>query len=309
MSWTEDNTAVKKTHAELLKEFHDFIDAWPKEPAPVSTDKTASNCGHGTDDTLSVVRILEQHNIPCCMVGVSALVFYGANRVRSVSLRAFACFRDSKLTHDKDWEICVPTELVDTAAAIFQSEKYNDRYQRVEPYDLWTQSLLFSYPRFQSVGIKHWFILVPADDLCLKCEPSNFIHSVRGLPYPRLDIFINTILERHDMLELEDVIDGTDVTEAWGKEHLDLSGTYNNAWAQAIQARGEMLGGGRWGPKRSFTSKRGGPALPKSEVWKKAVDGKKQRMGWEWACSPEIFSTQYRIKDTPEPWTVLSELS
>jgi hypothetical protein len=49
------------------------------------SNERASNRGHGTDDTLAVTRVLEQHGIPCCLVGIAALVFYGADRVRSVS--------------------------------------------------------------------------------------------------------------------------------------------------------------------------------------------------------------------------------
>jgi len=49
------------------------------------SDECASNRGHGTDDTLAVTRVLEQHGIPCCLVGIAALVFYGAGRLRSVS--------------------------------------------------------------------------------------------------------------------------------------------------------------------------------------------------------------------------------
>lgn len=36
----------------------------------------ASNNGYGTDDTLAITQVLEQHGISCCMVGIAALVFY-----------------------------------------------------------------------------------------------------------------------------------------------------------------------------------------------------------------------------------------
>lgn len=48
--------------------------------------KRASNNGRGTDDALTVTRILEAADIPCCIVGTSALIFYGAARVRHVCL-------------------------------------------------------------------------------------------------------------------------------------------------------------------------------------------------------------------------------
>ena len=49
------------------------------------SNECASNCGYGTDDTLTVTKVLEQHGIPCCLVGIAALIFYGAGRVRDVS--------------------------------------------------------------------------------------------------------------------------------------------------------------------------------------------------------------------------------
>lgn len=50
----------------------------------IHSNERASNGGYGTDDTLAVTHILEEHDIPCCIVGISALVFYGAGRVRDV---------------------------------------------------------------------------------------------------------------------------------------------------------------------------------------------------------------------------------
>lgn len=50
----------------------------------IYSNEGASNGGHGTDDTLAITRTLEEHGIPCCLVGNSALVFYGADRLRDV---------------------------------------------------------------------------------------------------------------------------------------------------------------------------------------------------------------------------------
>jgi hypothetical protein len=41
--------------------------------------------GHGTLEILEVTRILEKHDIACCITGVAALVYYGAGRGRDVS--------------------------------------------------------------------------------------------------------------------------------------------------------------------------------------------------------------------------------
>ena len=49
-------------------------------------DKLASFGGHGTIEARQVIQILEDAKIPCCVCGVGALMYYGAGRVRSVSL-------------------------------------------------------------------------------------------------------------------------------------------------------------------------------------------------------------------------------
>ena len=51
----------------------------------------ASCGGHGDSEIRVVTHILEEGGIPCCIIGVSALMFYGVPRVRDVrSLTALA---------------------------------------------------------------------------------------------------------------------------------------------------------------------------------------------------------------------------
>lgn len=62
----------------------------PVPPDPVENTPTYSPSevpsygGHGILEVLEVTRFLEKHGIECCIVGVSALMFYGAARVRDV---------------------------------------------------------------------------------------------------------------------------------------------------------------------------------------------------------------------------------
>lgn len=48
--------------------------------------KAASYSGRGIVEVLEVIRILEAANIPCCIVGGYALVYYGARMVPNVSI-------------------------------------------------------------------------------------------------------------------------------------------------------------------------------------------------------------------------------
>lgn len=205
----------------------------------IYSNERASNNGYGTDDTLVVTQVLEQHGIPCCLVGVAALVFYGAGRVRDVShfnLGAlspyyFCSYRG--LHETKDWEICVPTELVNQAAELLQSEPHAAQYRLVKPWPIYSPlSVIRTYHRFKSRGADHYFFLVPSIDMHIDCDPSNFTRSLRGLPYPKLDVFIQSCLDTWDMVQLCDVIDGTNVSEEWGEKSLDLEGTNDVEWAK-----------------------------------------------------------------------------
>ena len=52
----------------------------------LSKDTQASCGGHGITEILRLMQILEGEGLgPCCGVGVSALMYYGASRVRFVS--------------------------------------------------------------------------------------------------------------------------------------------------------------------------------------------------------------------------------
>ncbi|KAF5578920.1 hypothetical protein FPANT_9792 [Fusarium pseudoanthophilum] len=181
------------------------------------TKKRASNNGHGTDDALAVTRILEAADIPCCMVGTCALIFYGAAR---------------------DWEICVPTHLVDKAVALLQSELHAATYHVEEPWDKPSSSLIHNWKRFKHHETNFGFVIVPDRDVHIVCEPSNFTRSLRGLPYPKLHVFIQSCLDIGDELQLCDVIDGTDLPEEWGEENLELDGTNDVEWVIEANKRG-----------------------------------------------------------------------
>lgn len=203
----------------------------------------------------------------------------------------------------QDWEICVPTELVGQAAEILQSEPYATQYRLIKPWPYYSPcSLIHTYHRFKSRGTDHYFILVPSIDMYIDCHPANFTRSPRGLPYPKLDVFIQSCLDTCDMLQLCDVIDGTNVSEEWGEKNLDLEGTIDVEWAEEKNKRGKEFGG-KWahavfawtGPKE------------KREMWQSLVRTKKDRL--DWTKPKDIFITQYRLIDTPDPWTELSDRS
>jgi hypothetical protein len=56
------------------------VSQYPQFP----NDKPSSFGGRGTLEARQVTRILENAGIPCCICGISALIYYGAARVKNV---------------------------------------------------------------------------------------------------------------------------------------------------------------------------------------------------------------------------------
>jgi hypothetical protein len=80
-------------------------------------------------------------------------------------------------------------------------------------------------------GIDLSFVVIPSEDCHLDCEPSKFEWSKNGIPYPKLEVFAQSLLDTYSLVDLTDLVDGMDLTEEWGSAHLDLSGTNDIAWA------------------------------------------------------------------------------
>ncbi|RKL18091.1 hypothetical protein BFJ68_g4349 [Fusarium oxysporum] len=254
----------------------------PKFPE-LHEEKRASNNGRGTDDALTVTRILEAADIPCCIVGTCALIFNGAARVRH------------------HWEICVPTHLVDKAVALLQSEPHCASYHLAEPWDTPSSSLLHTWHRFKHNETDFCFVIVPDRDVHIVCEPSNFTRSLRGLPYPKLDVFIQSCLDTGDELQLCDVIDGTDLPEEWGEKNLELNGTNDVEWAIEANKRGRESQDEKFAKWSTFSCN----GKSRRAMWQSYVRTKKDRL--DWTKPSHVFTTQYRIIDTPDSWTVLSD--
>ena len=172
----------------------------------------------------------------------------------------------------------------------------------MEPWPYPTKSLVHTYHRFQGKGTNFYFILVPARDAHIACEPENITRSLRGLPCPKLDVFIQSCLDTYNELQLCDVVDGTDLAEEWGEDNLDLEGFNDVEWARDINKRGCEFENGKfthWAPFARDGRK------SRREMWQSMVRTKKDRL--DWTKPSDIYVTQYRITGDPDPWTVLSD--
>lgn len=173
----------------------------------------------------------------------------------------------------------------------------------MDPWPDPDSSLIHTYYRFKAKGASFYFILIPSKDVHITCEPSNFTRSLRGLPYPKLDIFIQSCLDTCDELQLCDVVDGSNVSEQWGEDYLELDGYNDIEWARDLNQRGRDFKDGKfahWAPFVPETTK------SRRAMWQSKVRTKQDRL--DWTKPKDVFLTQYCIIGAPDPWTVLSDM-
>ncbi|OJD19166.1 hypothetical protein AJ78_00866 [Emergomyces pasteurianus Ep9510] len=234
--------------------------------------------GGGTREVLEITKILEDAGICCCLVGISALKYYGAGRVRHVGLGNM-----------------VPTHLVEKAAQIFKSE-HSKIYQTYPPDRPQLDSLLHTFPRFKIIGVSLFFTIIPEEDVYLKCISSNIERSYTGLPYPRLSVFAQSLLDIDDEVALTDLIDGMDLSEEWGMENLNLDGMNDVSW---VIERNEKTRASVPLTDTSYLLESFARPANKKETWMRIVRTKESRIGME--LPKEVFATRFRPRNDEDP--------
>ncbi|KAF1961479.1 hypothetical protein CC80DRAFT_437292 [Byssothecium circinans] len=178
---------------------------------------------NGASEIRDVVRIPEGAGVPCCMVAEPALIYYGTGRVMV------------------EWIMCVPTDQLEAAAQIFRANPID--FEPFRPSALSRpQGIEHLFPRFKSKGLQLFFILMSAQACHIPCRPENIEYSLMGLPYPKLSIYAQSLLDTRNFVDLEDLIDGMNLTLDWGVENLDLEGTIDADWGRW---RANLLIGGQ----------------------------------------------------------------
>ncbi|KAK3899652.1 hypothetical protein C8A05DRAFT_17938 [Staphylotrichum tortipilum] len=235
--------------------------------------------GRGVNEALDVINTLALHDIHSCVVGAKALVYYGAHRVPMC------------------WDICVPTASFDAAKTLLTRAPLSQKY------DLWHHttptlgSLAHTYPHFTLKGINFYFILTPSSDCNIACEPAQFDRSPRGVPYPRLELFAQSLLDTQQYADLADLVDGMDLEESWGEQHLRFKVTpllveYIRGKNERITASYEGIGINPVPARLSET-----PKL--RERWRRIVGTKARRINDE--LPRERHLTRFRKVGSPDP--------
>ena len=191
--------------------------------------------------------------------------------------------------------MCVPTEKLKDASALLSSV---DTYETYPPRPPGMQSLLHTFPRFKIRGKAMCFTLIPSDDAHIDCIPANIERSQMDLPYPTLEVFAQSLLDTNDMVALTDLIDGMNLTEQWGLDHLKLDGENDLAW---VLRKNEKI---RASVPLTFTSCLRELAIKPinlKETWIEIVRTKERRIGEELAGAD--LATRFRGRTSPDPRT------
>ncbi|KAK4195488.1 hypothetical protein QBC40DRAFT_20068 [Triangularia verruculosa] len=239
-----------------------------------------AHCGRGVKETLDVIATLEGFGIHCCVVGTKALVYYGAHRV------------------PMNWDLCVPTDSFKRAIALLTSPPLNEKYEvwhRIMPEP---KTLMHMYPRFTLKGANFFFILLPAFECLLSPSPDQCERSASGIPYPKLELFARSLLDLQQYADLADLIDGMDLDEAWGEDHLQLD---KPPPVEHILKKNEMIA--RCLPEDireavtlSLLSER---TRPPRETWQRLVSTKHRRINDE--LPRHRYLTRFRKVGSKDP--------
>ncbi|KAH6717576.1 hypothetical protein BKA61DRAFT_598006 [Leptodontidium sp. MPI-SDFR-AT-0119] len=197
----------------------------------------------------------------------------------------------------RDWQIGVPAHLFVYASSLLLSPPHANTYITAPPYAIQPKSLMHTYPRYKCDGLNLFFQILPSSDFHFDCEPPNFVRSSNSLPYPKLGVFIQSLIDTHDRVALCDVVDGTDITEKWGLENLDLSGTNDVDWAKKKNdtIRAHL---GSWNVFYLIPT----TAVSRRDTWEEIVQGKEARLGFK--HPKELFATRFRLRASEDPWLI-----
>jgi hypothetical protein len=125
--------------------------------------------------------------------------------------------------------MCVPTDQVEAAAQLFRAKP--STFEPFRPSAMSrVQGMENLYPRFKFKGLRLFFILMSAQSCHMPCRPEHIEYSQTGLPYPKLPIYVQSLLDTRNFVDLEDLIDGMNLTLDWGIENLDLEGGFDADW-------------------------------------------------------------------------------
>ena len=175
-------------------------------------------------------------------------------------------------------------------------KEHPDGYTQVRPSQFALRvpdTIQYKYPRFKCNGNWVCFTLLSSQYCHISCESSNIQWSKNQLPYPTLRAFAQSLIDTNNGVDLEDLVDGMDLSLEWGHNHLDLEGSFDTEWAKWVIDTQLKDGEDPMFIWRSTEPK------SRRSLWEEAVNNKKKRLGRKY--SPTIYATRFRKHGAKDP--------
>ncbi|KAK3389976.1 hypothetical protein B0H63DRAFT_446134 [Podospora didyma] len=226
-----------------------------------------------------VVQKLEDEVIPCCVTGTGALHYYGVPRLVDTV------------------EICVPDDFFGVAKDLFDS---NSAFEKgpAGPEPTRQKPLTHTYPSYVHCELKKLFRLMPCSEFNFKSDlAERIVRDKHGVPFPALDTFARSLVDNQQFADLEDLIDGMDLDDAWAEVFLDLD-RVDAAYFQARNKAIELAFAGTEHDAALFKLFEAPLLLPKRQLlkqrWHSIVWDKQKRLDhWQ---SPALWATKYKAR-------------
>lgn len=158
----------------------------------------------------------------------------------------------------------------------------------------YTYNIDHHFPRFKFVGVRLFFVLMPSHAHHLDVKPDNIEFSGTGLPYPTLPVYAQSLLDADNGVDLDDLVDGMDLTLEWGEQYLDLNGTIDGEYKWWRTKLALNCSDDQQRPAASFN-----PAK-RRDVWMKAVAAESKKMRQTWKYEPDN-ATRFRKIGSKDP--------
>lgn len=202
------------------------------------------------------------------------------------------------MTKSRDWHVSIPTDSLPKATAIFAG--LDDVYKPWKPCGPQLRSLIHTYPRFKQKGLTFTFYLVPGDEYFISGFDETILErSTSDIPYPRLDVLVQSLIDTQRWADVEALIDGMDLSEQWGEQHLDLEDP-DDAERAYIKTKNDriMASCDDYPEVRPIYGTLSEEPREKKKQWRGLVSRKRHRIG---LGDKHLYATQYRLKGSCDP--------
>ena len=198
---------------------------------------------------------------------------------------------DVSLIRTKEWPLCVPEDRLADVAAKLDRDSQWERCKPSVMYAVGETNHL--YPRYKVTGVVCFLVILSSKSCHLPCTFETIEYGQSGLPFPKLDTFAQCLLDTENGVDLDDLIDGMNLSPEWGEQHLSLSGDTDVAWAKW---KNDILAQPHSGKMRFWSE------TPTSirELWMKESSADRKRRGQGWKFN-EAMETRFWRRGQKDP--------